>query len=82
MQKEKVIKQIEEILFRILAEQGKQTPQINPSTQLFGGDELEIDSLDLAVLVAELEQVTSKDPFKAGFIEFRTVEDLARLYGD
>jgi acyl carrier protein len=41
-----------------------------------------MDSLDLAVLVGELEQHTGKDPFAGSVPEFRTVTDLARLYAD
>jgi acyl carrier protein len=52
---------------------------VDPSTDLMeasGG----MDSLDLAVLVGELEQHTGKDPFAGSVPEFRTVTDLARLY--
>jgi acyl carrier protein len=41
---------------------------------------LPIDSLDLAGIVVQLEQVTGRDPFQDGFINFRTVGELARLY--
>jgi acyl carrier protein len=44
--------------------------------QAFAG----MDSLDLAVLVGELEQYTGKDPFAEAKPEFRTISDLARLY--
>ena len=40
------------------------------------------DSLELAVLVSELEQHTGKDPFASSIPEFRTISDLARLYVD
>ena len=39
-----------------------------------------MDSLDLAVLVALLEEYTGRDPLAAGTAEFRTISDLARLY--
>jgi acyl carrier protein len=46
---------------------------------LLGGG-LPIDSLDLAGLVVELELATGLDPFKDGFVEFRTAGELADLY--
>jgi acyl carrier protein len=39
-----------------------------------------MDSLDLAVLVVELEERIGKDPFKDGFVNFRTAGELADLY--
>jgi acyl carrier protein len=42
---------------------------------------LGIDSLDLAVLVVELEEATGCDPFAQGIINFRTAGELAELYG-
>lgn len=50
-----------------------------PESLLLGGDS-GIDSLDLALLVRELEAKSGLDPFRNGFIHFRTVRDLARLY--
>ncbi len=41
-----------------------------------------MDSLDLAVLVGDLEQRTGKDPFAVSVPQFRTISDLARLYAD
>ncbi|MGB8771463.1 MAG: acyl carrier protein [Candidatus Korobacteraceae bacterium] len=41
---------------------------------------LGIDSLDLAAIVVQLSEETGKDPFEEGFIDFRTVGELARLY--
>jgi acyl carrier protein len=48
----------------------------------FLGGTLPMDSLDLAVLVTELEEFTKKQPFQQGFRNFRTVEELAQLYAD
>lgn len=42
--------------------------------------ETPLDSLDLAIIVVKLEEKTGKDPFKAGFIPFATIEELAKLY--
>jgi acyl carrier protein len=41
---------------------------------------LGIDSLDLATIVVQLTEATGEDPFQGGFIEFRTVGELTRLY--
>ena len=48
------------------------------TTILEGG--LPVDSLDLAAIVVELEGLTGRDPFRDGFVNFRTVAELARLY--
>ncbi|MCR6645556.1 MAG: acyl carrier protein [Terricaulis sp.] len=67
------------IVTRILDDKGLPAPAITPDTELLGG-ELKIDSLDLAMLVRELEDVIGHDPFAEGFIEFRTAGELAKLY--
>ena len=60
------------------AEQGLDSASIGPATKLLqsGG----VDSLDLAILVGELEAYTGQDPFAAAMPEFQTIRDLARLY--
>jgi acyl carrier protein len=56
------------------------TPQpLTEQTLLLGGP-LAIDSLDLAAIVVNLTEISKKDPFANGFIEFRTVGELAKLY--
>ena len=70
---------IAEELARIAADKGEALPAIGPDTQFLGGD-LPIDSLDLATLLVVLEQRTGQDPFRAGFIQFTTVGELAALY--
>lgn len=72
---------IARILDRMIAEKGGTAPVIGGDTLLLGGT-LPIDSLDLAVLVTELEQTTGRDPFSDGFIHFQTVRELAHLYRD
>ncbi|MCA0240642.1 MAG: phosphopantetheine-binding protein [Proteobacteria bacterium] len=76
---EQVESLIAELVQRILAERGQQAGPVNSQTRLLGG-ELDIDSLDLAAVVVELETRLGKDPFAGGFIEFRTVGELAALY--
>jgi len=41
---------------------------------------LALDSLDVATIVAELDQALDKDPFAEGTPRFRTVGDLIALY--
>jgi acyl carrier protein len=79
MTHQEVLNHIETILATIAASKGLAAPKIDPNMQLLGGG-LPMDSLDLAALVVELEMVTGYDPFKAGFINFRTAGELAKLY--
>jgi acyl carrier protein len=79
MNEQELLDLIKQILDRIAASKGTTAPRIRPDTALLGGG-LPIDSLDLAALVVELEQATGLDPFKAGFVDFRTAGELARLY--
>lgn len=59
----------------------KESPHINigRETVILDGS-MPIDSLDLAAIVVELENVTGHDPFRDGFVNFRTVGQLASLY--
>jgi acyl carrier protein len=66
---------------RLLDQKGLPAVQLRESDR-FLGEGVQMDSLDLAVLVTELEQLTKKDPFKDGFRNFRTVGELAHLYAD
>lgn len=52
---------------------------INASSVLLGED-LGIDSLDLATLIVNLEEKTGLHPFEEGFVMFRTVGDLVALF--
>jgi len=52
---------------------------IDGETLILGGH-LPVDSLDLAAIVVELESCTGCDPFSKGFVDFRTVGELVRLY--
>jgi len=76
-------KELTSLVMRRLAElahdKGETLPAIDPTTALLGGG-LPIDSLDLAVIVVELEGATGNDPFRDGFVEFRTVQDLVDLF--
>jgi hypothetical protein len=61
-----------------MAEKGEDSSAIGPLTILL--QSTGADSLDLAVLVSQLEECTGRDPFAATVPEFQTIRDLARLY--
>ncbi len=79
MTEAEVLSNIAAIVTRTLGDKGITAPPISATTELLGG-EIAIDSLDLAMLVRELEEVVGHDPFAEGFIEFRTAGELAKLY--
>ncbi len=62
-----------------IADKGERERELGPKTVLLGGD-LPLDSLDLAAIVIELEHAAGRDPFRDGFVEFRTIGDLAELF--
>ena len=72
---------IQSTVDRLLTQKGLTPVALMNDTRFLDG-QISIDSLDLAVVVTELQQATSKDPFKDGFRNFRTVEELAKLYCD
>ena len=79
MNYEELQSHIETTVNRQLSQKGLASMVLGPSSRFLGGD-IPIDSLDLAVIVTELQRATKKDPFKDGFRNFQTVGDLARLY--
>jgi acyl carrier protein len=81
MKLDEVVSLIETALNRLMIEKGLPSVTLDSSTRFLGGD-LPLDSLDLAVIVTELERETQKDPFKDGFKNFSTVGQLAELYID
>jgi acyl carrier protein len=76
-----VMKHLEQAVSDTLAMKGCPPTALTASTRVLGGD-LAIDSLDLAAIVVTLAETTGKDPFSEGFIEFRTIGELAKLYSD
>jgi acyl carrier protein len=42
--------------------------------------DLDLDSLNLALLIVKLEERTGRDPFRLGFENFETVGELVALY--
>jgi acyl carrier protein len=79
MNEQEVLAQIDTLVQRILTDKGETPSPITADVELLGGA-IAIDSLDLAMLVRELEDVVGHDPFKDGFIDFRTAGELAKLY--
>jgi acyl carrier protein len=74
-----ILAHIQRILADLAKAKGVRIGTVGESTALLGGD-LPIDSLDLAALVVELEEITGHDPFQADFPDFRTAGELSRLY--
>jgi acyl carrier protein len=74
-----VREQIQKLVSEALLAKGFQTEKLTDNTLLLGGS-LGIDSLDLAAIVVNLSEISQKDPFADGFIDFRTVGELAQLY--
>lgn len=62
-----------------IKEKGLPVPELTAETRVLGG-ELPIDSLDLATVLIELQAELGHDPFADGFVEFRTIGELATLY--
>lgn len=63
---------------KVMQMNGKKESELLPSTDILADTSL--DSLDLAQVVIMLEEVTKKTPFAKGFIQFRTIQELATLY--
>ncbi len=76
---EELITRIQLILNQILDAKGVPRVELSEDVPVLDGT-LPIDSLDLAQIVIELQSATGKDPFRDGFIQFRTVGELARLF--
>lgn len=79
MNEQQVLVEIDKIVGNILSGKGLDAVPVKADTELLG-EGLGIDSLDLAMLVRELEEIVGFDPFSDGFIEFRTAGELAKLY--
>jgi acyl carrier protein len=70
---------IESMVHDALMQKGLPPQPVCGETMLLGSP-LGIDSLDLAAIVVRLSEQTGRDPFQDGFVDFRTVGDLAQLY--
>ena len=80
MQREDVMATVQSSVDSILAERGEPTVSLGEGTRLLGGEDIAIDSLDLAVIVTELQEASGVDPFEEGFIAFSTVGELVDLF--
>jgi acyl carrier protein len=79
MDANKVLDAIRELTLRHCEERGLAKITVDEGTVLLG-DSTGLDSLDLATLIFELQQITGDDPFTEGFINFATAGDLAYLF--
>lgn len=80
MSQQELINEIGSSVNRILMERGLKATQVTAVTRLVGEEDLPIDSLDLAVIVTDLQEKSGRDPFKAGFQSFTTAGELAKLF--
>ena len=78
---EAFIGNIRDYVSRLSIAKGRAPFDVDADCRLLSG-EAGLDSLDLAVLVRELEAIAGVDPFRKGFRNFQTVRELARLYAD
>lgn len=79
MTKTEICDRIQGIVDRLVRQKGQPPVRLDEGTKFLGGS-IPMDSLDLAVLVTELQTITGIDPFQAGFRSFQTVGELASLY--
>ena len=63
---------------KILSDKGVNIDAIDESTNLLA--DTEMDSLDLATLIVNLELIFEYDPFREGFKTFNTLGELTELY--
>ncbi len=74
---------ISSIISNLLTDEDREVPEITQDKHLI--DDVGLDSLNLAQLIALLEMELGKDPFSEGtvaFTDIQTVGDLAKAYGD
>lgn len=75
---ETTLQAIIDTISQVLSENGQQVGTLAPSSRVL--QDTGLDSLGLAEVVVRLEDKLQKDPFKNGFVNFRTIEELAKLY--
>ena len=64
---------------QVLRDGGRGETEIRGDLAL-GAEGLNLDSVDMATVVAALERELGIDPFAAGSPSFRTVDEFVRLY--
>ena len=75
MDKEKIINEIISYIKSVNVTQ----VELTKNTKLLE-EIIDFDSLELAGLVAHIEQFVDFDPFEGGFVEFETISELAELF--
>jgi acyl carrier protein len=70
--------EVVETIALVLADHGRPPLPLGEATRVLG--ETGLDSLMLAEVLVRLEDRLKRDPFAAGFVDFRTIGELARLY--
>ena len=63
---------------KIIEDKGEECPELTASTEFLTNTCM--DSLDLATLLVNLEIELDQDPFREGFKQFQTIQELADLY--
>lgn len=74
----KTIDVVIQTISEVLKENGAEAKAMSAASEVLRDTGL--DSLALAEVVVRLEERFQKDPFQNGFIHFRTIEELSRLY--
>ncbi len=67
-----------ECIQEVMKRNKRQEVPLTPSLDIL--KDTSLDSLDLAEVIVLLEEKTGKDPFLNGFINFKTIGELAKLY--
>jgi len=63
---------------KIIEDKGESCPELKADTAFL--TDTPMDSLDLATLLVNLEVELAQDPFREGFKQFQTIQELADLY--
>ena len=63
---------------KIIEDKSEVCPELTANTEFL--KDTPMDSLDLATLLVNLEMELDQDPFRDGFKQFQTIQELADLY--
>jgi acyl carrier protein len=74
-----VQRKVEDEISKALAMKNVHGMELKSEMRLLG-DELPLDSLDLATVIVALQDETGKDPFVSGFVNFETIGELVDLF--
>ena len=75
---DEAVNKVIEVITITLTEAGKAVPPMEKTTLL--GGSLPLDSLELAVVVIRMREISGIDPFASGLVAFWTIGELAALY--